>query len=109
MLMLKMSWVMIPINEAEMWTMNLPLEAVVRIKTFELWCGDYKDHEVNLRKCMKGNNEGRMKELEERCSSQANLFVAVEEEKIRLSKELEKLQRELSNAEKSAIAMYYSS
>ena len=50
-----------------------------------------------------------MKELEERCSSQANLFVATGEEKISLSKELEKLRGELSNAKTSAIAKYSSS
>lgn len=52
--------------------------------------------------------EGKVKELEERCSSQADLFVVAEEEKIRLSKELEKLQREQSNAETSAITKYSS-
>ena len=52
--------------------------------------------------------EGKVKELEERCSSQADLFIATEEKKIHLSKELEKLRRELSNDKTSAIAKYSS-
>ena len=99
------------------------------MKTLELRCDDYKDQMVNLRKHVKNNNEaikelqgfvtpltekvalleGKVKELEERCSSQANLFVAAREEKIRLSKALEKLRGELSNAKMSAIAKYSSS
>ncbi|KAK9998088.1 hypothetical protein SO802_017691 [Lithocarpus litseifolius] len=83
---------------------------------------------VNLRKHVKGNNEvikelqgsvtllteqvalleGKVKELDKQFSSQVDLFIAVEEEKIRLSKELEKLRGELSNAETSAIAKYSS-
>ena len=53
--------------------------------------------------------EGKVKELKEWCSSQADLFVTAEEEKIRLSKELEKLRGELSNAESNAIAKCSSS
>ena len=99
------------------------------MKTLELRCEDYKDQMVNLQKRVKNNNEvikelqgfvtpltekvtlleGKVKELEERCSSQANLFVAAREEKIRLSKKLEKLRGELSNAKTSAIAKYSSS
>lgn len=102
---------------------------MVRMKTLELRCDDYKDQMVNLQKHVKNNNEaikelqgfvtpltekvalleGKVKELEERCSSQANLFVAAGEEKIRLSKALEKLRGELSNAKTSAIAKYSSS
>ena len=84
---------------------------------------------INLQKRVKNNNEvikelqgsvipltekvafleGKVKELKKRCSSQANLFVAAEKERIHLFKELEKLRGELSNAETSAIAKYSSS
>lgn len=47
-----------------------------------------------------------MKELEEWCSPQANLFIFAEEEKVCLSKELRKLQGELSNAETRDVAKY---
>ena len=62
---------------------------MVRMKTLELRCKDYKDQVVNLWKHVKGNNEvikemqgsvtpltkkvtlleGKVKELEEQCSS----------------------------------------
>nr|POF18990.1 hypothetical protein CFP56_26422 [Quercus suber] len=104
-------------------------QAMVRMKTFELRCGDYEDQMVNLWKRVKNNNEvikelqgfvtpltekvafleGKVKEPEKQCSSQVDLFVAAKEEKIRLSKELEKLRGELRNAETSVIAKYFSS
>nr|POE91132.1 hypothetical protein CFP56_14581 [Quercus suber] len=64
-------------------------KSMVRMKTLELRC--------------------KVKELDRRCSSQADLFIIAGEEKIHLSKELEKLRGELSNAESNAIAKYSSS
>ena len=97
---------------------------MVRMKTLKLRCGDYKDQLVGFKKRQKDNNkiinklqesispltkkvathEAKVKELEEQCSSQVDLFISEEGEKVRLSKKLGKLQGELSNAEMRVVA-----
>lgn len=101
----------------------------MRMKILKLRCKDYEDQVVALRKRLENNIEvikglsefvsplikkvaileTKVKELEVQCASHVDLFIFPEEEKIHLSKELGKLQEELSNAKMRVVVTYSTS
>ncbi|XP_030967464.1 uncharacterized protein LOC115987987 isoform X1 [Quercus lobata] len=105
------------------------IKAMVRMKILELRCKDYEDQVVALRKRLENNIEvikglsefvspliekvaileTKVKELEVQCASHVDLFIFPEDEKIHLSKELGKLQEELSNAKMRVVVKYSTS